>query len=82
MADKSGGDALQANQGSQGAISAQDLNALGVGGAGIVDGAGGAGAGAGVASQVLNQGQAQGNAAITGDGGDDNISADTTINIS
>ena len=81
MADKSGGDVLQANQGSQGNISAQDLNALGVAGAGIVDGFGGSAVGTGLAQQTTNQNQAQGNIAATGSGGDDNISADTTINI-
>lgn len=81
MADKSGGDSLQANQGSQGSLSAQDLNAIGAAGAGVVDGLGGSAFGAGAAQQAVNQAQSQGNIAVTGDGGDDNISADTTINI-
>lgn len=51
MTDKSGGDILQGSQGAQGNVSSQDLYALGVGGAGIVDGMGGAGASAGAASQ-------------------------------
>ncbi|MCB1755634.1 MAG: hypothetical protein KDJ38_08930 [Gammaproteobacteria bacterium] len=81
MTDKSGGDILQANLGGQGNLSGQDLNALGVGGAGIVDGMGGAGAGAGTASQSIQQAQAQANQAVSGEGGDDNINANTTINI-
>ncbi len=82
MADKSGGDAIQANQGAQGNVSAQDLNAVGAAGAGIVDGMGGNAAAMGAASQAVQQAQNQANAAVTGQGGDDNIQADTNINIS
>ncbi|MCB1755665.1 MAG: hypothetical protein KDJ38_09090 [Gammaproteobacteria bacterium] len=81
MTDKSGGDILQSNQGAQGNVSAQDLNSLGLGGAGIVDGIGGAGASMGAASQAVQQAQGQANMAVSGDGGDDNINANTTINI-
>ena len=82
MADKSGGDVLQANQASQGSLGVQDLNAVSAAGAGLIDGVGGSAASLGAAQQTVNQGQAQGNIAATGSGGDDNISADTTINIS
>lgn len=81
MVDKSGGDVLQANQGGQGNFSAQDLNAIGAGGAGVLESMGGAGAATGAASQAIQQAQMQGNMAATGSGGDDNINANTTINI-
>ena len=82
MADKSGGDIMQNNSGAQGNMSAQDLNALGVGGVGAVDAMGGTGTGTGVADQVTSQSLDQANAAMSGYGGDDNINANTTINIS
>lgn len=81
MVDKSGGDVLQANQGGQAGLSSQDLNSVGVGGAGILESMGGAGAATGAASQALQQAQMQANMASTGSGGDDNINANTTINI-
>ena len=81
MVDKSGGDVLQANQGGQGNLSSQDLNSIGAGGAGVLESFGGAGAATGAASQAIQQAQMQGNMAATGSGGDDNINANTTINI-
>ena len=81
MADKSGGDILQNNAGVQGNASAQDLNAVGVGGAGLVEGLGGSSAAMGVADQYINQAQNQANLGVSGNGGDDNINANTTINI-
>lgn len=81
MVDKSGGDVLQANQGGQAGLASQDLNSVGVGGAGVLESMGGAGAATGAASQALQQAQAQANMASTGPGGDDNINANTTINI-
>lgn len=81
MVDKSGGDVLQANQGGQAGLSSQDLNSVGVGGAGVLESFGGSGAAAGAASQALQQAQTQANMANTGSGGDDNINANTTINI-
>jgi hypothetical protein len=81
MTDKSGGDAAQANLGQQGNVSAQDLNSVAAAGAGILDGMGGAASSMGTASQAVQQAQMQGNAASTGHGGNDNISADTNINI-
>lgn len=82
MANKSGGDVLQANQGGQGSLAGQDLNSVGVGGVGAVDGLGGSGAALGSVDQAIQQAQMQANAATTGDGGTDNINANTTINIS
>ena len=81
MADKSGGDILQNNTGAQASLGAQDLNAVGVGGAGAVEALGGSSAAMGVADQYINQSQNQTNMAVTGNGGDDNINANTTINI-
>lgn len=81
MADKSGGDIAQGNMGAQGNASGQELNSLGVGGAGIVDGMGGSGAAMGAAQQAVQQAQQQANMAMSGEGGDDNINANTTINI-
>jgi hypothetical protein len=81
MVDKSGGDVAQANLGSQANLSAQDLNSVAAAGAGILEGMGGAAASMGTASQAVQQAQTQGNIAATGSGGNDNISADTNINI-
>ncbi len=81
MVDKSGGDTLQANQGGQASLASQDLNSVGSGGAGVLESLGGTGAATGAASQAIQQAQMQANMASTGSGGDDNISADTTINI-
>ena len=82
MTDKSGGDVLQASQGAQGNASLQDLNSVAAGGAGVLESIGGAAASMGAASQLVDQHQNQANAANTGNGGDDNINANTTINIS
>ncbi|MDO6461698.1 hypothetical protein Q4485_13390 [Granulosicoccaceae sp. 1_MG-2023] len=81
MADKSGGDIMQSNAGVQGNASDQDLNAVGVGGVGAVDGFGGSSAAMGLAGQYINQAQNQANMAVSGNGGNDNINANTTINI-
>ncbi len=81
MVDKSGGDSFQANQGGQANLASQDLNAIGAGGVGAVESFGGSGAATGAASQAIQQAQMQANMAATGSGGDDNINANTTINI-
>ncbi len=81
MTDKSGGDVLQANQGAQANLSAQDLNSVGAAGAGVLESFGGSAASMGAANQAVQQAQGQANQAYTGDGGDDNINANTTINI-
>ncbi len=80
MADKSGGDAIQVNQGVQGNVSAQDINSIATGGAGAVDAMGGMGASMGEAMQTVQQAQSQGNAAVTGAGGSDNVSGNTNVN--
>lgn len=82
MVDKSGGDALQANQGAQGNLSTQDLNSVAAAGAGVLEGMGGGASAMGAAQQAVQQAQMQGNMAATGSGGDDNVNANTTINIS
>ncbi len=82
MTDKSGGDALQANQGSQASLNTQDLNSIAAAGVGILEAMGGSANAMGEAQQAVNQAQTQANIAATGDGGDDNINANTTINIS
>ncbi len=81
MVDKSGGDATQANMGAQGNMSAQDLNSVAAAGAGVLESAGGAAGSMGAAQQAVNQAQQQANMASTGDGGDDNVNANTNINI-
>ncbi|MDO6461700.1 hypothetical protein Q4485_13400 [Granulosicoccaceae sp. 1_MG-2023] len=81
MADKSGGDIMQGNTGVQGNAGAQDLNAVGVGGVGAVDGLGGSSSAMGLADQYISQAQNQANMAVSGNGGNDNINANTTINI-
>ena len=81
MADKSGGDILQNNAGIQGNASAQDLNAVGVGGVGAVGALGGGASSMGMADQYVAQAQEQMNLGVSGNGGNDNINADTTINI-
>lgn len=79
--NKSGGDVAQGNLGAQGNLSGQDLNSVGVGGAGILEGLGGSAGAVGAATQAVGQSQGQANAAFTGGGGDDNINANTTISI-
>ncbi len=81
MANKSGGDSFQANQGSQGNASIQGVDSVAAAGAGTVDSLGGSAFSTGVGTQFTNQNQAQGNAASTGDGGNDNVFADTNINV-
>lgn len=81
MTDKSGGDANQANMGAQGNMSTQDLNSVAAGGAGVQDAIGGTAGAMGAANQAIEQAQQQANMATTGAGGDDNINANTTINI-
>ncbi len=81
MTDKSGGDVLQASQGAQGNAGIQDLNSVAAGGAGVLESVGGSAASMGAANSAIQQAQLQANQASTGDGGDDNINANTTINI-
>ena len=81
MADKSGGDALQANQGMQGNLSAQDMNSVSAAGAGVLESMGGASFSAAFGTQTVTQNQNQSNSASTGDGGSDNVHADTNVNV-
>ncbi len=81
MADKSGGDAIQGNVGMQGNLSAQDMNAVGAAGAGILEGMGGSAYADAFGTQTVTQNQNQSNTANTGDGGDDNVHADTNVNV-
>lgn len=75
--DKSGGEAT--NFGAQGADSNADLTNVAPGGAGILGGFGGHGFAMGSAESEVEQALRQ--AGYGGDGGDDNIEANTTINI-
>ncbi len=81
MTDKSGGDVVQANQGAQANLSAQDLDSVAIAGAGILEGIGGSATSMGVTGQAIQQMQAQGNIASTGSGGDDNVNANTNVNV-
>ncbi|MCB1754271.1 MAG: hypothetical protein KDJ38_02035 [Gammaproteobacteria bacterium] len=81
MSDKSGGDVFQGNAAMQGNASLQGLTSAGIGGAGIVDGIGGAGLSAAMGTQNVNQNQSQSNSASSGDGGSDNVHADTNLSV-
>ncbi len=81
MSDKSGGDVMQGNMGAQGNLSTQGLNSIAAGGAGVQESMGGLAASMGTASQAVTQNQTQGNTAVTGFGGSDNISGDTNVNV-
>ena len=81
MSDKSGGDIFQGNTGMQGNASMQDLNSVAAGGAGVLESMGGIANSMGTATQAVTQNQAQANAASSGHGGNDNIQADTNINV-
>jgi hypothetical protein len=81
MVDKSGGDIAQGNAAMQGNMSSQVENVIASGGAGVQEAMGGLGAAAGMASDMVTQGQSQGNMAMSGAGGSDNTQADTNINV-
>lgn len=81
MADKSGGDILQGNAAMQGNLSSQGLNSIASGGVGAVDAIGGSAFSEAFANQSVNQDQTQSNSASSGDGGSDNVQADTNVNI-
>ena len=81
MADKSGGDVFQANQGAQGNASLQDINSVAAAGAGVLESMGGAAFSDAFGTQTVTQNQNQSNTANTGHGGDDNVHADTNINV-
>ena len=81
MVDKSGGDVFQGNQGMQGNLSAQDMNSVAAGGAGVLEGMGGAAFSDAFGTQSVTQNQNQSNSANTGSGGSDNVHADTTVSV-
>ncbi len=81
MSDKSGGDAFQSNAGMQGNLSTQGLNSITAAGAGALEGIGGSAMSGTMGTQTVSQNQNQSNSASTGDGGADNVHADTNINV-
>ncbi len=81
MADKSGGDAYQSNHGAQLNGSSQDINSVAAGGVGALEGMGGSAFSDAFGTQHVTQHQDQSNSAHTGDGGDDNVHADTTVSV-
>lgn len=81
MADKSGGDAIQGNAAMQGNLSAQDMNSVSAAGAGVLEGMGGSSFSSAFGTQAVTQNQNQSNSASTGDGGSDNVHADTNVHV-
>ncbi len=81
MTDKSGGDVYQGNAGLQGNASLQEINSVAAGGAGVLESMGGLAASAGAGTQNVTQNQNQSNSASTGHGGNDNVFADTNVNV-
>ncbi len=81
MADKSGGDVIQGNAGLQGNASLQDINSVSAAGTGVLESIGGSSFSEAFGTQTVNQNQTQSNSASTGDGGSDNVHADTNVNI-
>ncbi len=81
MPEKSGGDVTQGNTGMQDNAVIQAESVIASAGISSVDGMGESALGAGMASEIINQGQIQGNMAVTGAGGNDNTYADTNVNV-
>jgi hypothetical protein len=81
MTIKKGGDVNQANFGSQFNASGQDQKGVASAGPAIIDSLGGAAFLTQGATQAVTQALSQGNFGLAGDGGDDNIHADTNIHI-
>ncbi|MDO6461952.1 hypothetical protein Q4485_14670 [Granulosicoccaceae sp. 1_MG-2023] len=81
MSDKSGGDIMQGNAAMQSNFDMQSLNSIASAGAGVVDSFGGMAESLGTANSNTVQNQSQGNAAVSGGGGSDNISGGTTITV-
>jgi hypothetical protein len=81
MTNKSGGDVNQANFGDQFNATSQDQKGVASVGPAIIDSLGGAVSLAQVATQAVTQSLGQGNFGLGGQGGDDNIHADTNIHI-
>lgn len=79
--NKRGGDVLQANAGSQESANLADVTSAGASGSAFLDGASGDSFADSVADQATRQALEQANLGIAGDGGDDNIEANTSIHI-
>lgn len=79
--DKRGGDVLQANAGSQQSGTLGDITSAGASGNAFLDGASGDSFADSVADQATRQALEQANMGIAGDGGDDNVEANTSIHI-
>jgi hypothetical protein len=79
--DKSGGDVLQANAGSQDSGNLADITSASASGNAFLDGASGDSFADSMADQATRQALEQANMGIAGDGGDDNIQANTSIHI-
>ena len=82
MADKSGGDNTQVQGAVQNTGGVQDQNTVAAGGTAAVDAMGADALSSGMASQYVDSALAQAALAAGGDGGNDNISTNTNINIS
>ena len=82
MADKSGGDSTQVQAAQQNTAGVQDQNTVAAGGTAAVDSFGADALATGAASQAVDAALNQVALGIGGDGGDDNISTNTNINIS
>jgi hypothetical protein len=79
--NKSGGDTLQANAGSQESGNLADITSASASGNAFLDGASGDSFADSMADQATRQALEQANMGIAGDGGDDNIEANTSIHI-
>lgn len=79
--DKSGGEVLQANAASQGSENLADVTSASASGNAFLDGQSGDSFADSVADQATRQALEQANTGIGGDGGDDNIEANTSIRI-
>lgn len=79
--DKSGGEVLQANAASQESGNFADITSASASGNAFLDGASGDSFVDSTADQATRQALEQANMGIGGDGGDDNIEANTSIHI-
>jgi hypothetical protein len=79
--NKSGGEVLQANAASQESVNFGDVTSASASGNAFLDGVSGDSFADSMAHQATHQALEQANLGIAGDGGDDNIEANTTIRI-
>jgi hypothetical protein len=79
--NKSGGEVLQANAGAQESGNLGDITSASASGNAFLDGQSGDSFADSVADQATRQALDQANQGIAGDGGDDNIEANTSIHI-